>query len=86
MRYGSAEHWVMVSGVAVVTSGDRVFNFSEDQSTYIPLSQTRRFAYEGSSSQEIIEVQSGGCLGEGHIAWFGSDYGHDLKLSPEWMP
>ena len=42
-----AEHWIVGSGTAEVTNGDKVILLSENQSTYIPLGQTHRLANPG---------------------------------------
>ncbi len=70
-----AEHWIVVSGTAEVTVGDKVVLLTENQSTYIPLGQTHRLANPGKVPLEIIEVQSGSYLGEDDIVRFEDDYG-----------
>jgi mannose-1-phosphate guanylyltransferase/mannose-6-phosphate isomerase len=70
-----AEHWVVVSGTAEVTNGDKVILLSENQSTYIPLGQVHRLANPGKVPLEIIEVQSGSYLGEDDIVRFEDNYG-----------
>ena len=42
MHHHRAEHWIVVSGTAEVTNGDKVIMLTENQSTYIPLGQTHR--------------------------------------------
>ena len=37
MHHHRAEHWVVVSGTAKVTNGDKTFMLSENESTYIPV-------------------------------------------------
>ncbi len=75
MHHHRAEHWVVVSGTAEVTNGDQVLMLSENQSTYIPIGQTHRLANPGKVPLEIIEVQSGGYLGEDDIVRFEDTYG-----------
>jgi mannose-1-phosphate guanylyltransferase / mannose-6-phosphate isomerase len=75
MHHHRAEHWVVVSGTAEVTNGDKVIMLSENQSTYIPLGQTHRLANPGKVPLEIIEVQSGSYLGEDDIVRFEDTYG-----------
>jgi mannose-1-phosphate guanylyltransferase/mannose-6-phosphate isomerase len=70
-----AEHWVVVSGIADITCGDKKLLLTENQSTYIPLSETHRLANPGSIPLEIIEVQSGGYLGEDDIVRLDDHYG-----------
>jgi mannose-1-phosphate guanylyltransferase/mannose-6-phosphate isomerase len=70
-----AEHWVVVKGTAEITNGDKVFILTENQSTYIPLGEIHRLANPGKTPLEIIEVQSGGYLGEDDIVRLEDDYG-----------
>jgi mannose-1-phosphate guanylyltransferase / mannose-6-phosphate isomerase len=70
-----AEHWIVVSGTAEVTNGDKVLMLSENQSTYIPLGVVHRLANPGTIPLEIIEVQSGSYLGEDDIVRFEDNYG-----------
>ena len=75
MHHHRAEHWIVVSGTAEVTNGDKVIMLSENQSTYIPLGTTHRLANRGNVPLEIIEVQSGSYLGEDDIVRFEDTYG-----------
>jgi mannose-1-phosphate guanylyltransferase/mannose-6-phosphate isomerase len=75
MHHHRAEHWVVVSGTAEVTNGDKVTLLSENQSTYIPLGQIHRLANPGKVPLEIIEVQSGSYLGEDDIVRLEDTYG-----------
>lgn len=75
MHHHRAEHWIVVSGTAEVTNGDKVILLGENQSTYIPLGQTHRLANPGKVPLEIIEVQSGSYLGEDDIVRFEDTYG-----------
>jgi mannose-1-phosphate guanylyltransferase/mannose-6-phosphate isomerase len=75
MHHHRAEHWIVVSGTAEVTCGDRKLILTENQSTYIPLGETHRLANPGKLPLEIIEVQSGSYLGEDDIVRFEDTYG-----------
>lgn len=70
-----AEHWVVVSGTAEVTCGDKKLLLTENQSTYIPLGEVHRLANPGAIPLEVIEVQSGSYLGEDDIVRFEDTYG-----------
>jgi len=70
-----AEHWVVVRGTAKVTCGDEVFELHEDESTYVPVDTPHRLSNPGSEPLEIIEVQSGGYLGEDDIVRLEDAYG-----------
>jgi mannose-1-phosphate guanylyltransferase/mannose-6-phosphate isomerase len=70
-----AEHWIVVTGTAEITNGDKVLTLNENQSTYIPLGAVHRLVNPGSIPLEIIEVQSGSYLGEDDIVRFEDSYG-----------
>ncbi len=75
LHHHRAEHWIVVRGCARVTCGERVFDLSENQSTFIPLGEKHRLQNLGSESLELIEVQSGDYLGEDDIVRFEDVYG-----------
>jgi len=64
-----AEHWVVVSGIARVTRDAETLDLQENMSTYIPVGCVHRLVLH------IIEVQSGGYLGEDDIVRFEDSYG-----------
>lgn len=70
-----AEHWVVVQGTAQVTRGDDVLMLHENESIYIPIGTTHRLENPGKIPLHIIEVQSGGYLGEDDIVRFDDTYG-----------
>lgn len=74
MHHHRAEHWVVVSGKAKVTRADEVLLLHEDQSTYIPIGVKHRLENVGETPLCLIEVQSGGYLGEDDIVRFEDDY------------
>jgi mannose-1-phosphate guanylyltransferase/mannose-6-phosphate isomerase len=75
MHHHRAEHWVVVRGTARVTSGEKTFLLSENESTYIPIGGRHRLENPGKMPVEIIEVQTGGYLGEDDIVRFADVYG-----------
>ncbi|MBI5270554.1 MAG: mannose-1-phosphate guanylyltransferase/mannose-6-phosphate isomerase [Burkholderiales bacterium] len=75
MHHHRAEHWIVVTGTAEVTCGERKILLSENQSTYIPLGEVHRLANPGKVDLEIIEVQSGSYLGEDDIVRYEDTYG-----------
>lgn len=75
MHHHRAEHWVVVSGTAKVTRGDKTFLVTEDQSTYIPIGEHHALENPGKVNLELIEVQSGSYLGEDDIVRFEDLYG-----------
>jgi mannose-1-phosphate guanylyltransferase/mannose-6-phosphate isomerase len=76
-HYHRAEHWIVVTGIAEITNGDRLITLKENQSTYIPLGELHRLSNPGSGPLEIIEVQSGEYLAEDDIVRFEDMYGRN---------
>jgi Mannose-6-phosphate isomerase len=83
MHHHRAEHWVVVSGTAEVQVGDTTQLLTEDQSVYIPIGDTHRLTNPGKLPLTLIEVQSGGYLGEDDIVRFDDVYGREAKPSRE---
>ena len=75
MHHHRAEHWIVVSGTAKVTNGDKTFFLSENESTYIPVGVIHALENPGKVKLELIEVQSGSYLGEDDIVRFEDIYG-----------
>jgi len=75
MHHHRAEHWIVVSGSALVTINDKTTLLSENQSTYIPIGATHRLENPGVLPLSMIEVQSGSYLGEDDIVRFEDTYG-----------
>ena len=74
MHHHRAEHWVVVSGTARVTRNDETKLVSENESTYIPIGAKHRLENPGKTPLFLIEVQSGGYLGEDDIVRFDDRY------------
>ncbi|MDT0355630.1 mannose-1-phosphate guanylyltransferase/mannose-6-phosphate isomerase [Herbaspirillum huttiense F1] len=74
MHYHRAEHWVVVSGSALVTRGEEVTLLSENESIYLPIGVTHRLENPGKLPLHLIEVQSGSYLGEDDIVRFDDVY------------
>jgi len=77
MHHHRCEHWIVVSGAAEVTCGDRDFILNVNESTFIPKGTHHRLANPGRIPLCIIEVQSGEYLGEDDIIRFQDDYNRD---------
>jgi mannose-1-phosphate guanylyltransferase len=75
MHHHRAEHWIVVSGTAKVTNGDKTFLVTENESTYIPIGQVHALENPGVLPLDMIEVQSGSYLGEDDIVRFEDKYG-----------
>ncbi|AMO56838.1 mannose-1-phosphate guanyltransferase [Endozoicomonas montiporae] len=70
-----AEHWVVVSGTAKVTLGDKELLITENQSTYIPVGEVHALENPGKIPLQLIEVQTGSYLGEDDIVRLNDLYG-----------
>ncbi len=75
MHHHRAEHWIVVSGTAKVTNGEKTYLVTENQSTYIPVGQVHALENPGVIPLELIEVQSGTYLGEDDIVRIEDIYG-----------
>lgn len=75
MHHHRAEHWIVVSGTAKVTNGEKTYLVTENQSTYIPIGGIHALENPGVIPLELIEVQSGSYLGEDDIIRFSDNYG-----------
>lgn len=75
MHHHRAEHWIVVSGTAKVQRDEQELLLSENESIYIPLGAKHRLTNPGEEPLELIEVQSGGYLGEDDIVRFEDHYG-----------
>ena len=66
---------VVVNVTAKVTCGDKTFILSVNESTYIPIGEKHHLENLGQIPLDIIEIQSGGYLGEDDIVRFEDNYG-----------
>ncbi|CAN7291953.1 mannose-1-phosphate guanylyltransferase/mannose-6-phosphate isomerase [Variovorax sp. LjRoot290] len=70
MHHHRAEHWVVVKGTARVVCDDKVLLVKENESIYIPVGARYKLENAGKTILEVIEVQTGGYLGEDDIVRF----------------
>ncbi len=70
-----SEHWVVVSGRATVTRGEKILTLAANESTYIPAGTVHRLANDEEGPLEMIEVQTGLVLREDDIERLSDDYG-----------
>ncbi|WP_259364691.1 MULTISPECIES: mannose-1-phosphate guanylyltransferase/mannose-6-phosphate isomerase [unclassified Colwellia] len=75
MHHHRAEHWIVVSGSAMVTINEETKLYTENQSCYIPIGVVHALENPGKLPLELIEVQSGSYLGEDDIVRFEDKYG-----------
>ena len=80
-HFHRAEHWVVVNGTALVTCDESSRIVRENESIFIPLGAVHRLENPGKVPLNVIEVQSGGYLGEDDIVRFGDTYGRDVQSS-----
>ncbi|MBE5215350.1 mannose-1-phosphate guanylyltransferase/mannose-6-phosphate isomerase [Pectobacterium quasiaquaticum] len=67
MHHHRAEHWVILSGTARVTVGEKKYLLTENQSTFIPIGSIHMLENPGKIPLEMLEIQSGSYLGEDDI-------------------
>ncbi len=75
MHHHRAEHWIVVTGTALVQRGEEEIMLAENQSIYIPLGEKHRLTNPGKVPLQLIEVQSGSYLGEDDIVRFEDKFG-----------
>ncbi|MFD2207955.1 mannose-1-phosphate guanylyltransferase/mannose-6-phosphate isomerase [Kiloniella antarctica] len=75
-----AEHWVVVSGTARVTSGENVYDLKQNQSTYLPLGTVHRLENQEKVPLVLIEVQTGEVLSEDDIVRLDDIYGRNAHF------
>ena len=73
-HFHRAEHWVVVTGTAIVTRDDETLLVRENESVYLPLGCVHRLENPGKVMLNLIEVQSGPYLGEDDIVRIEDDY------------
>ena len=72
-----AEHWVVVTGTASVTIGERQFDLQPGEACDIARGQVHRLANRTDEAVEIVEVQFGDHLAEDDIVRLQDDYERD---------
>ena len=72
-----SEHWIVVSGEARVTNGDRVYAVRANESTFISAGSRHRLESPGSGPLLAFEVQCGDYPGEDDIVRIEDRYGRD---------
>ncbi|WP_340147871.1 mannose-1-phosphate guanylyltransferase/mannose-6-phosphate isomerase [Desulfosarcina cetonica] len=80
-HYNRSEHWTVVRGTALVTSGDEQFVLKEDSSTYISAGTAHRLENPGKIPLEVVEVQTGAYIGEDDITRLEDLYGRHRQES-----
>ena len=75
MHHHRSEHWIVVEGTASVVNGERHMQVKMNESTFIPAGHRHRLENATAGPLVMIEVQSGGYLGEDDIVRFDDKYG-----------
>lgn len=73
-HYHRSEHWIVVSGTAVVTVGDKEILVRPNESTYIPMGTAHRLENPGKIDLILIEAQAGEYTGEDDIVRLQDDF------------
>ena len=68
------EHWIVVSGTATVTVGDKTELIRPNESTYIKMGELHRLSNEGKIPVILIEAQVGEYTGEDDIVRVSDDF------------
>ena len=73
-HFHRSEHWIIVSGTATVTVGDKVEIVRPNESTYIKMGEIHRLENEGKIDVVLIEAQVGEYTGEDDIVRIEDDF------------
>ncbi|WP_198919220.1 mannose-1-phosphate guanylyltransferase/mannose-6-phosphate isomerase [Pseudomonas chlororaphis subsp. aureofaciens] len=79
MHHHRSEHWIVVSGMAVVVNDQQELMLNTNESTFIRAGHQHRLMNPGVIDLVLIEVQSGDYLGEDDIVRFEDKYGRVEK-------
>lgn len=75
MHHHRDEHWIITSGQAVVTLGEKQFDALENTPVFIKAGQKHRIANKTEQPVIFIEIQTGHTLDENDIVRFEDQYG-----------
>jgi len=73
-HFHRSEHWIVVSGTAIVTIGEEETLVRANESTYIPMGEAHRLSNPGKIDVVLIEAQVGSYLGEDDIVRLQDDF------------
>jgi mannose-1-phosphate guanylyltransferase len=79
MHHHRSEHWIVVSGMALVVNDQQELMLNTNESTFIRAGHKHRLKNPGVIDLVLIEVQSGDYLGEDDIVRFEDVYGRADK-------
>ncbi len=75
MHYHRSEHWVVLSGEALITREDENITLKPGESIDIPKQAKHRLENQGAAPLSIVEIQRGDYLEEDDIVRFDDIYG-----------
>jgi mannose-6-phosphate isomerase-like protein (cupin superfamily) len=81
-----SEHWVIVTGTALVSRNGEDLMLRENESTFIPAGTVHRLTNPGHVALHMIEVQSGEYVGEDDIVRIADDYGRTDSATQQRRP
>jgi len=73
-HFHRSEHWIVVSGTAMVTVGEQEILVRPNESTYIPMGSAHRLENPGKIDLVLIEAQVGEYTGEDDIVRIQDDF------------
>ncbi len=73
-HFHRSEHWIVVSGTAMVTVGEKSFLVRPNESTYIKMGEIHRLENPGKINLVLIEAQVGEYTGEDDIVRIDDDF------------
>ncbi len=73
-HYHRSEHWIVVSGTALVTKASEEYAVNANESTYIPMGEIHRLENVGKIDLVMIEAQVGEYVGEDDIVRIKDDF------------
>ena len=69
-----SEHWIIVTGQAKITVGDKIKNYSKGEHVFVPKGNKHRIENIGKTLLTIVEVQLGDYFGEDDIIRYDDDF------------
>ncbi|WP_295421182.1 cupin domain-containing protein, partial [Sulfurovum sp.] len=76
-HFHRSEHWIVVSGTAIVQVGENENLVRTNESTYIPMGEMHRLSNPGKVDLVLIEAQVGEYLGEDDIVRISDDFSRE---------
>jgi len=78
-HFHRSEHWIVVSGTALVRVGDKEKIVRANESVYIPIGELHRLENPGKIKLVLVEAQVGEYTGEDDIIRVEDDYKRDIQ-------